>query len=179
MIVGILMTTGVEGALFTWLTTFAEGRVPASFVTASLSVLLVAYIPGRFVAGALSDRVGSVRLIAGLAVLCLFSTAYTFFVATGVGVLVGLFGIGFSLSGQFPTLLAYSVGAAPEHSAPINSLSLVVSTFGIAGVPAVLGFVISDAGIELAMQLLVIPLIALVGLSVGAWIWSETAVVQE
>ncbi|MFC7203389.1 MFS transporter [Haloferax namakaokahaiae] len=176
MIAGILMTTGVEGALFTWLTTFAEGRVPASFVTASLSVLLVAYIPGRFAAGALSNRIGSVRLIAGLAVLCLLSTVYTFFVASGVGVLVGLFGIGFSLSGQFPTLLAYSIGAAPEHSAPINSLSLVVSTLGIAGVPAILGFVISDAGIELAMQLLVIPLIVLVGISIAAWVRNGTAV---
>ncbi|WP_410767308.1 MFS transporter [Haloferax sp. DFSO60] len=170
MIAGILMTTGVEGALFTWLTTFAEGRIPTSFVTASLSVLLVAYIPGRFVAGVLSDRIGPVELISGLAILCLVSTVYTFFVASGVGMLVGLFGIGFSLSGQFPTLLAYSIEAAPEHSAPINSLSLVVSTLGIAGVPALLGFVISDAGIELAMQLLVIPLVALVGVSVIAWV---------
>ncbi|KAB1190485.1 MFS transporter [Haloferax sp. MBLA0076] len=178
MIAGILMTTGVEGALFTWLTTFAEGRVPASFVTASLSVLLVAYIPGRFVAGVLSERLDTVTLISGLALLCLLSTVYTFFVATGVGILVGLFGIGFSLSGQFPTLLAYSTEAAPQHSAPINSLSLVVSTLGIAGVPAILGFVISDAGIELAMQLLVVPLVALVGVSVIAWIRIGTGVNQ-
>ncbi|KTG14878.1 MFS transporter [Haloferax profundi] len=178
MIGGILMTTGVEGALFTWLTTFAEGRVPASFVTASLSVLLVAYIPGRFVAGVLSDRLDTVTLISGLAMLCLLSAVYTFFVATGVGILVGLFGIGFSLSGQFPTLLAYSTEAAPEHSAPINSLSLVVSTLGIAGVPAILGFVISDAGIEVAMQLLVVPLVALVGVSVIAWVRVGTGVNQ-
>ena len=54
MAVGILLTTGVEGGLFTWLTTYAEGRFPDSLATASLSVLLVAYIPGRFAAGRLA-----------------------------------------------------------------------------------------------------------------------------
>ena len=170
MAAGIFLSTGVEGALFTWLTTFAEGRVPASMVTASLSVLLVAYIPGRFVAGKLSVRVGYVRLMFALAVVCLLSTVYTFFVASGLGVLVGLFGIGFSLSGQYPTLLAYSTEVAPEHSAPINSFALVISALGIAGVPAALGFVISDSGIALAMQLLVAPLLALVLVSSAAWI---------
>ncbi|KAB1187531.1 MULTISPECIES: sugar MFS transporter [Haloferax] len=170
MAAGIFLSTGVEGALFTWLTTFAAGRVPAALVTPSLSVLLVAYIPGRFVAGKLSTRVGSVQLMLGLAVVCLLSVIYTFFVASGLGVLVGLFGIGFSLSGQYPTLLAYSTEAAPEHSAPINSFALVVSAVGIAGVPAALGFVISDSGIALAMQLLVIPLVALVGVAVMAWV---------
>ncbi|WP_411964453.1 MFS transporter [Haloferax sp. YSMS24] len=175
MAAGIFLSTGIEGALFTWLTTFAEGRVPASMVTASLSVLLVAYIPGRFVAGKLSARVGYVRLMFGLAVVCLLSVVYTFFVATGLGVLVGLFGIGFSLSGQYPTLLAYSTEAAPEHSAPINSFALVVSALGIAGVPAALGFVISDSGIELAMQLVAIPVGVLVVVAGVAWIRVGTA----
>jgi len=95
--------------------------------------------------------------------------AYTFFLATGYGVLVGLFGVGLALSGIYPTLLAYATEAVPEHSAPVNATASVTSAAGIAGVPAAMGFVISGADVTLAMQLLGIPLALLGGLLLVAW----------
>jgi fucose permease len=169
MVAGILLSTGVEGALFTWLTTYAEGRVPPGLVAASLSVLLVAYVPGRFAAGRLAERVGAVPLATGLAATCLAATAATFLLATGPWLLAGLFAVGLSLSGLYPTLLTYATETAPEHSAPINALGLVAATGGIAGVPAVLGFVVADAGIAAAMRLLVVPLVLLVVVAATAW----------
>ena len=170
MAAGILFTTGVEGGLFTWLTTYAEGRLPESLVTVSLSVLLAAYIPGRFVAGSLSERFGSVPLAFGLGGLCLISAVYTFVVASGVGLLVGVFGIGLTLSGLYPTLLAYATECTPEHSAPVNAIGLVVSSCGIAGVPAAMGFVIGDAGIAVAMRLLFVPLVGIMVVTAVAWV---------
>ncbi len=162
MAAGILLTTGVEGGLFTWLTTYAGGRFPGSLATASLSVLLVAYVPGRFVAGRLAESVGYLRLSLALAVLCLAAVAYTFFLAAGIGLVVGLFAVGLTLSGLYQTLLAHATEAVPEHSAPLNAIGLVAAAAGIAGVPVLMGFVVDGAGIVPAMRLLVVPLVAMV-----------------
>lgn len=170
MAAGILFSTGVEGGLFTWLTTYAQGRLPDRLATLSLSVLLAAYVPGRFVAGSLSERVGYVPLALGLGVLCSLSALYTFALASGLGLLVGAFCIGATLSGLYPTLLAYATEGAPEHSAPINALGLVVSSVGIAGVPAVMGFVADGAGVTAAMRLLFVPLLGLVLTAAVAWL---------
>jgi fucose permease len=169
MAAGILFSAGVEGGLFTWLTTYAQGRLSGSLVTVSLSVLLVAYVPGRFAAGSLSNRFGYLPLAFGLGVLCLLSTAYTFVLASGPFLLVGVFCVGLSLSGLYPTLLAYATESTPEHSAPVNALGLVVASVGIAGVPAVMGFVIGGSGIAAAMRLLVVPLLGLIAVTAVAW----------
>lgn len=166
----ILFSTGVEGGLFTWLTTYTQGRLPGSLVTVSLSVLLVAYIPGRFVAGSLAERFGYVPLTFGLGSICLLSAVYTFVLASGVTVLVGVFGIGLSLSGLYPTLLAYATESTPEHSAPVNAIALVVSSCGIAGVPAAMGFVIDGVGVVRAMRLLFVPLVGLLVVTAIAWV---------
>ncbi|WP_423747345.1 MFS transporter (plasmid) [Haladaptatus sp. SPP-AMP-3] len=169
MAAGILFSTGVEGGLFTWLTTYAEGRLPASLVTVSLSVLLVAYIPGRFVAGSLAERFGYIPLTFGLGNLCLLSAVYTFVVASGLTVLGGVFCLGLSLSGLYPTLMAYATDSTPEHSAPVNAIGLVVSSCGIAGVPAAMGFVMGNIGVAWTMRLLFIPLTGLLVVTAIAW----------
>jgi fucose permease len=168
MAAGILLTTGVEGGLFTWLTTYAGGRFPDPLATASLSVLLVAYVPGRFVAGRLAEPVGYLRLSLALAAFCLAAVAYTFFLAAGIGLVVGLFAVGLTLSGLYPTLLAHATEAVPEHSAPLNAIGLVAAAVGIAGVPVLMGLVVDGAGIVPAMRLLVVPLVAMVLVLVAA-----------
>lgn len=166
---GILFATGVEGGLFTWLTTYAEGRVPPGLVPVSLSVLLAAYVPGRYLAGAYADRIGYVPFAFGLGAGCLAATGYTFLLASGVAVLVGVFCVGLTLSGLYPTLLAYATEAAPEHSAPVNAIGLVVSSVGIAGVPTAMGFVVADAGVDRAMEFLLVPLAGLLLVTALAW----------
>lgn len=170
MAAGILFSTGVEGGLFTWLTTYAEGRVADELVTVSLSVLLVAYVPGRLAAGSLSERFGYLPLTFGLGVFCLAAFLYTFLLASGLAILVGVFGIGLAVSGLYPTLLAYATESTPEYSAPVNALGLVVSSVGIAGVPAAMGFVIDSSGIVTAMRLLLLPLLGLVVVAAVAWL---------
>jgi len=169
MVVGLFLSTGFEGGLFTWLTTYAQGRLPDTLATASLSVLLAAYIPGRFLSGRLSERFGYVRLSIGLVGLTVPAFAYTFFVAEGYGLLVGVFAIGLGLSGFYPTMLAYGTEAAPEHSAPVNAAASVASSAGIAAVPAAMGFVISGSDATQAMRLLGVPLLLLGLVLLTAW----------
>jgi len=168
-VTALFLSTGFEGGLFTWLTTYAQGRLPGTIATASLSVLLAAYIPGRFISGWLSERVGYLRLSVGLVALTVPAFAYTFFLAEGYGLLVGFFAIGLTVSGLYPTMLAYATEAVPEHSAPVNAAALVTSSAGIAAVPAAMGFVISGSDIVQAMRLLAVPLLALLVLVSGTW----------
>ncbi len=158
MAVALFCSTGFEGGLFTWVTSYAQGQLPETLATASLSVMLAAYIPGRFASGWLSERVGYVRLAVGLVGLAIPAFGYTFFLAEGYGLLVGLFTVGLAVSGIYPTLLAYATEAVPEHSAPVNATAAVTSAAGIAVVPAAMGFVISDIGVAGAMRLLAVPL---------------------
>jgi fucose permease len=130
----------------------------------------VAYVPGRFVAGSLSERVGYVPLAFGLGVLCSLAAVYTFVLASGVALLAGVFCLGLALSGLYPTLMAYATESAPEHSAPINALGLVVSSVGIAGVPAAMGFAIDGSGVVSGMRLLFVPLFGLVVVTAVAWV---------
>jgi fucose permease len=158
MAVALFCSTGFEGGLFTWVTSYAQGQLSETLATASLSVMLAAYIPGRFASGWLSERVGYVRLAVGLVGLAIPAFGYTFFLAEGYGLLVGLFTVGLAVSGMYPTLLAYATEAVPEHSAPVNATAAVTSAAGIAVVPAAMGFVISDIGVAGAMRLLAVPL---------------------
>jgi fucose permease len=166
MALGLFLAVGVEGGLFTWLTTFAGDRLPGSLRAASLSVLLVAYVPGRLLAGRLVARVGPLRLSAALAAGTLAALAYTL-VAEGLAVLAGLFVVGATLSGQFPTLLTHATERVPEHSAPVNALSQVVGAAAIALVPFAMGFVVEGRGVGAAMGLLLVPLAALVVVAGG------------
>jgi len=169
MALALFLSTGFEGGLFTWVTTYAQGRLPGALATASLSVMLAAYIPGRFLSGWLSERLGYVRLSVGLVALTIPAFGYTFFLAEGDGLLVGLFFVGLTLSGIYPTMLAYATEAVPEHSAPVNATASVTSAAGIAAVPAAMGFVISGSNVSQAMRLLGIPLGLLLVLVVLAW----------
>ena len=169
MAAALFLSTGFEGGLFTWVTTYAQGRLPGALATASLSVMLAAYIPGRFLSGWLSERVGYVRLSVGLVALTIPSFGYTFFLAEGYGLLVGLFAVGLTLSGFYPTMLAYATEAVPEHSAPVNATASVTSAAGIAAVPAAMGFVISGSDVARAMRLLGLPLAGLAAVVVLAW----------
>ncbi|WP_254272683.1 MFS transporter [Haloarcula marina] len=175
MAVGLFLSAGFEGGLFTWLTTFAQGRLSDALATASLSVLLAGYIPGRFLSGRFSERFGYVRLSVALTALTIPIFAYTFFLADGYGLLAGYFGIGLTLSGIYPTMLAYGTEAVPEHSAPVNAMAAVTSSAGIAAVPAAMGFVISGSDIVRAMRLLAIPLCALLALLLVAWFVAGSA----
>jgi fucose permease len=87
-------------------------------------------------------------------------------------VLVGVFCIGLSLSGLYPTLLAHATASTPEHSAPVDAIGLVVSSLGIASVPAAMGFVVESAGVAPAMRLLFVPLVGLLVVTAAAWLRS-------
>jgi len=163
LLAALFFVTGVEGGLFTWLPYYAAAELPDAWAELTLTVMLAAYIPGRFACGALTDRLGPLTLLVGVLGLLVPAFAFTFFVADGLAVLGGVVAIGLLISGVFPTMMAYATDAVPEHSGPVNALASAVSGVSVGGVPALMGVVVGGADAATAMRLLVAPLVAALG----------------
>jgi len=159
MLAALFFVTGVEGGLFTWLPYYAAAELPEGVAEVTLTVMLAAYVPGRFACGALAERVGYLPLLAGLAGALVPTFAFTFVVAEGYAVLAGIAVIGLLIAGFFPTMMAYATDAVPQHSGPVNALASGMGSVGVGTVPAVMGVVIGGSDAATAMQYLIAPLV--------------------
>lgn len=153
--VGLALHTGLEGAMFLWLPTF--GADIAGFATGRANLLLsafvIAYIPGRLLYSAITERVGYARLIVALELLIAPVFLWTFFLAEGLATFAGVAVLGALVSGVFPTLVAFATDAAPEYSGPINAISMATASVSISMVPWVMGGLSDVYGIRQAMWL--------------------------
>ena len=159
LLAALFFVTGVEGGLFTWLPYYARAQLPAGWAELTLTAMLVAYIPGRFACGALTDRLGPLTLLVGVLGLLVPAFAFTFFLADGLAVLAGVVAIGLLISGVFPTMMAYATDAVPQYSGPVNALASGMGSVGVGSVPAVMGVVIGGSDAATAMQYLIAPLV--------------------
>jgi len=170
MLVVMMLGTGVEGGLFLWLPTYVGDVLPdgiagiglsaAALSSLSLSVMIAGYVPGRFVYGRLSERVGYLKILVGILLLLIPTFAATFLYAEGLTILLGVVVIGALISGIFPMLVSYATDAVPQHSGPVTALSAISSSLGVGIAPAIMGWIISDSDATAAMQLLLVPLVA-------------------
>jgi fucose permease len=141
---------GIEGAVFTWLPYYAGTFFERDLANATLSVYLLAYVPGRVEYTALVDCLSYLTLLAGIGTLSVPALAVALVGTTGIGVLVGTFAAGLLVSGFFPVLSAYGVDAAPDYSGPVNATT-GATYVGLAVVPVVMGVIAERASIERAM----------------------------
>jgi len=160
MLAALFFVIGVEGSLFTWLPYYAAAELPERWAELTLTLLLVAYVPGRLGCGYLAERVGYLTLLGGVLGLLVPAFAFTFVLAEGLWVLAGVGAIGLLISGVFPTAVAYGTDAAPEYSGPVNAVASATGSTAFATLPAVLGVVIGGSTAREAMPLLLAPLVA-------------------
>jgi len=163
VLAGLFFVTGVEGGLFTWLPYYARAELPGGWAELTLTAMLVAYVPGRFTCSLLSERLGPLTLLLGVLGLLIPAFGFTFFIADGWWVLLGVVAIGLLISGVFPTMMAYGTDAVPEHSGPVNALASAVSAVSVGGVPALMGVVVGGADAATAMRLLLVPIALALG----------------
>jgi len=168
MLAALFFVIGVEGSLFTWLPYYAGAELPDRWAELTLTLMLAAYVPGRFACGALAERVGYLTLLTVVLGLLVPTFAFTFLVADGLWVLAGVVAIGVLISGVFPTAVAYGTDAAPEYSGPVNAVASATGSAAFATVPAILGVVIGGSNARSAMPLLVVPLAVAFGVVVLA-----------
>ncbi|KXA96159.1 hypothetical protein AKJ37_05920 [candidate division MSBL1 archaeon SCGC-AAA259I09] len=77
---------------------------------------------------------------------------------------------GFLISGNFPTALALGTEHYPEHSAPINALTLSSSALGLSLFPALIGVIADLYTINMAM---LTPIFLMVGVFILAFVMTR------
>jgi len=160
MALGIAVNAGIEGGLFTWLAYYMTQFFPESIANLIFSGYLMAYIPGRFIYGRLSEKTGYTNLIFFNSVIIVFLLFLAFAVTSGFLMVACILAIGFLISGNFPTLLAMGTNARPEHSGPINGIARSSSALGIALFSALIGIIADLSSLRSGMQLLIFLMIA-------------------
>lgn len=123
---------GVAYSLLGWVALFMQESVGFSVFSSvsMISVFYVALTAGRFLCAAYAERIGYgatlLILAAGLALtypLVVFST-------TSAPLVIGIFLTGLTLSGLFPTALAYGSRLYPQHSGSVTGVLNVAMTIG-------------------------------------------------
>ncbi|XVH30523.1 MFS transporter [Haloferacaceae archaeon DSL9] len=150
-IAAMALTGGIEGAIFTWLPYYAGTFFDRTLANATLSVYLLAYIPGRLAYTWLIDRVSYLALVGGVSLCAVPMLAVALGGATGYAMLAATFAAGVLVSGLFPVLSAYGVDSEPAYSGPISALATGATYLGLAIVPTGMGVVAETRGIETAM----------------------------
>jgi predicted MFS family arabinose efflux permease len=173
MALALVLSVGVEAGIFTWLPFYATTYLDRSTATLLLSVYLVAYVPGRLVAGRAVDRFGPERVVLVSAVGASAALVAVLSVRTAPAAAVASFALGFLVSAVYPTVLSWATGAMPEFSGPVNAVANAAATLGAVVSPAVVGIVAEATGIALAMWVLAAFAAGFVCLAVAAVVRSD------
>ncbi|MCX6046003.1 MAG: MFS transporter [Chloroflexi bacterium] len=158
---------GVAVSLLGWVAVFMQKSAGFStlFSVSMISVFYVALTIGRFLCAAYAERLGYAKTLLVLA----FGITLTYpLVVLGINnpllMVTGVFLTGLSLSGLFPTSLAYGSRLYPEQTGTLSGTLSVALTLGSMIPPLWTGVVASIWSFQVALgvnYLLVLPLIFL------------------
>lgn len=144
---------GVAVSLLSWIAVFTQNSAGFStFVSVSMvSVFYVALTIGRFVCAAVAERLGYATTLLLLA--CGITLAYPLVVLGTHPVLVvaGVFLVGLSLSGLYPTALADGARRYPEQIGIVTGTLSVALPLGSMAPPLWTGVIASMAGLKAAL----------------------------
>lgn len=166
-LVAMALVGGIEGAIFTWLPYYAGAFLDRGLANASLSIFLLAYVPGRYLYSRLVETGAYLRISLVTGVLAIPAIALALSGTAGIWMLGAVFATGILLSSLFPMLSAYGVEAAPSYSGPVSALTTAATYLGIATVPIVMGVVAEVSDIQRAMWIPIGLTVVLVGV-IGA-----------
>lgn len=136
---------GVAFSLLGWVALFMQKSAgfSAFFSISLISIFYVALTAGRFVCAAISERVGYGATLLGLAAGITATYPLVVLSSSGLWVAVGIFLTGLSLSGLFPTAMAYGSRLYPERTGAVSGTLNVCMTLG-AMIPPVWTGVIAE-----------------------------------
>ncbi|MCY3993398.1 MAG: MFS transporter [Caldilineaceae bacterium] len=123
---------GVAFSLLGWVALFMQES--AGFSTFSsismISVFYVALTAGRFLCAAYAERLGYAATLLILAAGLVLTYPLVIFSTTAAPLVIGIFLTGLTLSGLFPTALAYGTRLYPQHSGAVTGVLNVAMTIG-------------------------------------------------
>ena len=162
---------GVAVSLLGWIAVFMQRAAGLStfFSVAMISVFYVALTIGRFTCAAFAERLGYATTLLVLA----FGITLTYpLVVLGIGSLwsvAGVFLTGLSLSGLFPTSLAYGSRLYPEQTGTVTGTLNVALTLGSMVPPLWTGVIAGIWGLQVALGVnyIMVPILIVLALYLG------------
>ena len=123
---------GVAFSLLGWVAVFMKESVGLStfYSTSTVAVFYVALTAGRFICAAFAERLGYVKTLLILTTILILTYPLVVFSTDPIPLMVGVFLTGLSLSGLFPTALAYGTRLYPQHSGAVTGMLNVAMTAG-------------------------------------------------
>jgi FHS family glucose/mannose:H+ symporter-like MFS transporter len=144
---------GVAYSLLGWVAVFMEEAAGFTtfFAVSMISVFYVALTIGRFLCAAYSERIGYAATFQVLG----WGITLTYPLVIMVGdpwiVVVGIFLTGLSLSGLFPTALAYGARLLPHQTGTVTGMLNVAMTLGAMIPPVWTGLIAAQWGLQVAL----------------------------
>ncbi len=123
---------GVAYSLLGWVAVFMKESVGLStfYSTSTVAVFYVALTAGRFICAAFAERLGYATTLLILTAMLILTYPLVIFSTDPVLLMIGVFLTGLSLSGLFPTALAYGTRLYPQHSGAVTGMLNVAMTAG-------------------------------------------------
>lgn len=156
-----------EGSLTGWLVTYFqdEGIFPVSVATAMQSFLWIMILLGRLVCAALSMRANKSLMILIMGLLMTGFFVLMISVSSPVVIFLALLGVGFSMSGIYPTTLS-SMDSRYNSSTIATGTCIGTATVGAIVMPLIIGHVAENAGLAGGIATISIALFLMVSLMV-------------
>lgn len=154
---------GVAWSLLGWVALFMQQTAGFStfFSVSMISIFYVALTIGRFLCAAYAEKLGYATIFLVLA-LGITLTYPLVVLGTPLLVVIGVFLTGLSLSGLFPTALAYGSRLYPEQTGTVTGTLSVAMTLGSMAPPLWTGIIADRWSFQTALgvnYLLVLPLV--------------------
>ncbi len=123
---------GVAYSLLAWVALFMQESAGLGTLASisSVSVFYVALTAGRFICAAFAERIGYARTLLVLAVVLIVIYPLMLLSTDPAMLMIGVFLTGLSLSGLFPTALAYGSRLYPDKTGAVTGLLNVAMTAG-------------------------------------------------
>ena len=123
---------GVAYSLLGWVAVFMQESAGLStfFSISMISVFYVALTAGRFLCAAYAERLGYAATLLILAAGLVITYPLVVFSTTTAPLVIGIFFTGLTLSGLFPTALAYGTRLYPQQSGAVTGLLNVAMIAG-------------------------------------------------
>ena len=157
---------GVAVSLLGWVAVFMKQSAGAStlFSVSMISVFYLALTLGRFLCAFFSEPLGYARTLLILAIGITLTYPLVIFGIDSWLIVAGVFLTGLSLSGLFPTILAYGSRLYPEQSGTVSGTLSIALTLGSMIPPLWTGVIAEQWSFQGALAvnyLLVLPMIGL------------------
>ena len=154
-----------EASLTGWLVTYFKdtGMIPASIAPSIQSLLWIMILAGRLICASISNKMNKNILILILGLIMTAFFALMVFSGTPVLAVIGVLGVGMSMSGIYPTTLSTMPGRY-NSSTVATGTCIAVATVGGIIMPIIIGAVAETQGLESGISLILFALAVMLAL---------------